>query len=92
MWPIRGSLLNNQCLRAGQTLINYLISVMQFFIYLALIVILGNGALWADDESAKAFADDRPNIIFFLTDDQRNDFLGCTGHPIIKTPNITGFG
>ncbi|MCF7669884.1 MAG: sulfatase [Verrucomicrobia bacterium] len=30
----------------------------------------------------------RPNIIFFLTDDQRNDTLGCAGHSIIKTPVI----
>jgi arylsulfatase A-like enzyme len=30
----------------------------------------------------------RPNLIFFLTDDQRNDTLGCAGHPIIKTPVI----
>ncbi len=30
----------------------------------------------------------RPNILFFLTDDQRNDTLGCCGHPIIKTPTI----
>ncbi len=41
----------------------------------------------ANDEAA-AFAEDRPNIIFFLTDDQRNDFLGCTGHPLVKTPHI----
>ncbi len=33
-------------------------------------------------------ADDRPNIIFFLTDDQRNDTLSCAGHDIVKTPNI----
>jgi len=32
--------------------------------------------------------DSRPNIIFFLSDDQRADFLGCAGHPILKTPNI----
>jgi len=30
----------------------------------------------------------KPNIIFFLIDDQRNDTLGCAGHPIIKTPVI----
>ena len=29
-----------------------------------------------------------PNIVFFLTDDQRNDTLGCAGHPIIQTPTI----
>jgi len=35
-------------------------------------------------------AETRPNIIFFLSDDQRADFLGCAGHPIVKTPNIDG--
>lgn len=33
-------------------------------------------------------AADRPNIIFFLSDDQRADFLSCAGHEIVKTPNI----
>lgn len=32
----------------------------------------------------------RPNILFFLTDDQRNDSLGSAGHPIVKTPVIDG--
>jgi arylsulfatase A-like enzyme len=32
----------------------------------------------------------RPNVIFFLSDDQRADFLGCAGHPILKTPVIDG--
>jgi arylsulfatase A-like enzyme len=31
---------------------------------------------------------ERPNIVFLLIDDQRNDTLGCAGHPIIKTPVI----
>ncbi|RMG37243.1 MAG: DUF4976 domain-containing protein [Planctomycetota bacterium] len=26
--------------------------------------------------------------MFFFADDQRNDTLGCAGHPIIRTPNI----
>ena len=32
----------------------------------------------------------KPNILFLLTDDQRNDALGCAGHPIIQTPIIDG--
>jgi len=30
----------------------------------------------------------RPNLLFLLTDDQRWDTLGCTGHPLLKTPHI----
>ena len=30
----------------------------------------------------------RPNILFLLVDDQRNDTLGCAGHPILQTPAI----
>ncbi|HUS91532.1 MAG TPA: sulfatase [Phycisphaerae bacterium] len=30
----------------------------------------------------------RPNILFLLIDDQRNDTLGCAGHPILKTPTV----
>ena len=33
-------------------------------------------------------AAERPNVIFFLSDDQRADFLSCAGHPIVKTPNV----
>ena len=33
-------------------------------------------------------AKNRVNILFFLVDDQRNDTLGCAGHPIVKTPVI----
>ena len=61
---------------------------MHFLLYFALSLFVGLNLLVADEESVKAFQDDRPNIIFFLTDDQRNDFLGCTGHPIVKTPRI----
>ena len=31
---------------------------------------------------------DRPNFLFFMTDQQRWDWLGCYGHPIVKTPHI----
>jgi len=33
-------------------------------------------------------ARERPNILFILVDDQRNDTLGCAGHAVIKTPHI----
>ena len=32
--------------------------------------------------------EERPNILFFLVDDQRNDLISCAGHPIIQTPTI----
>ncbi|MDB3892291.1 sulfatase-like hydrolase/transferase [Alphaproteobacteria bacterium] len=31
---------------------------------------------------------DRKNIIFIMCDQLRFDYLGCAGHPTIKTPNI----
>lgn len=30
----------------------------------------------------------RPNFLFFITDQHRADYLGCCGHPVLKTPNI----
>ncbi len=30
----------------------------------------------------------KPNILFIMADQLRADYLGCTGHPTIKTPNI----
>ncbi|MEP0942421.1 MAG: sulfatase-like hydrolase/transferase [Rhizobiaceae bacterium] len=30
----------------------------------------------------------RKNILFIMCDQLRHDYLGCTGHPTIKTPNI----
>lgn len=31
---------------------------------------------------------DRPNVVFILTDDQRWDEMSCAGHPFLKTPHI----
>src|ERR1041384_6227884 len=30
----------------------------------------------------------QPNILFIMADQVRWDYLGCTGHPHIQTPNI----
>ena len=30
----------------------------------------------------------RPNFLLFITDQQRADFLGCYGHPVLRTPHI----
>ncbi len=30
----------------------------------------------------------RPSFILFITDQHRADYLGCMGHPVLKTPNI----
>ena len=40
------------------------------------------------NSSALVAAETRPNIVFFLSDDQRADFLGCAGHPFLQTPVI----
>lgn len=37
-----------------------------------------------------ASAAPRPNIIFLLTDDQRDNTLGAMGHPFVKTPHLDG--
>lgn len=36
-------------------------------------------------------ASDRPNIVFVLTDDQRFDVNGFSGHPIVETPHVDQF-
>ena len=30
----------------------------------------------------------RPNFLLFINDQHRVDYLGCNGHPILKTPHI----
>jgi len=30
----------------------------------------------------------RPNFILYITDQHRADYLGCYGHPVLKTPSI----
>ena len=39
-------------------------------------------------ESTEKSTHERPNILFFLADDQRNDVLSIEDHPIVETPTI----
>ena len=32
----------------------------------------------------------QPNFLFIITDQQRADYLGCAGHPVLRTPHIDG--
>ncbi|NNF43967.1 MAG: sulfatase-like hydrolase/transferase, partial [Phycisphaerales bacterium] len=47
-------------------------------------------ALWLITASLAFGFDERPNIILFVSDDQRADVLGCAGHPIVRTPSVDG--
>jgi arylsulfatase A-like enzyme len=31
-----------------------------------------------------------PNILFIMADQLRADYLGCAGHPTVRTPHIDG--
>lgn len=38
--------------------------------------------------SSTVRAAERPNIVFFLSDDHRSDVMGCAGHKVAQTPNM----
>lgn len=40
------------------------------------------------NHSCRAAEAVQPNFVVIVTDDQRYDMLGCTGHPVLKTPHI----
>ena len=56
---------------------------------------LGAGAVAAfgiagalQDSTAQAKSAKKPNILFLMSDQHRWDFMGCTGHPLVLTPNM----
>jgi len=53
------------------------------FIFYSLLAVL-----CAQCKSNEASKTKKPNILFVLIDDQRNDMLSVAGHPIVKTPTI----
>ncbi len=44
--------------------------------------------LFIQCKSVPRYRQERPNVLFVLIDDQRNDVISCAGHPIVKTPTI----
>lgn len=56
-----------------------IIKILVFY----LIVILLNRC-----KNNDTYKEKRPNILFILVDDQRNDVISSAGHPIVKTPTI----
>ncbi|MDB4338942.1 sulfatase-like hydrolase/transferase [Rubripirellula sp.] len=38
--------------------------------------------------TGRCVADERPNVIFFFTDDQTTSTIGCYGNNLVQTPNI----
>ncbi len=49
-------------------------------------LLIAAGCLWL--VASQVSADQPPNILFFLSDDQRFDAMGCAGDPIIKSPTM----
>jgi len=56
--------------------------IVQIFLYSLLIILFNRCKNTYKDK------EDRPNILFILVDDQRNDVISIAGHPIVKTPTI----
>ena len=46
------------------------------------------GAAWRGAAAAPRGAGKRPNVLFILTDDQRQDTVHARGNRVIQTPNL----
>lgn len=55
-----------------------MIFIKMKYLFLSLTLLTASITVWAE----------KPNIVFFFTDDQTSSVLGCYGHPLAKTPNI----
>ncbi len=60
------------------------VSVVRSILWFA----LAAPAVLAHTQSAKGAEETRPNIIFLLTDDQRDNTLAAMGHPFVQTPHL----
>ncbi|MBX6314291.1 MAG: sulfatase-like hydrolase/transferase, partial [Isosphaeraceae bacterium] len=53
------------------------------WIYIALALLLIGAPISAEEQAAG-----QPHIVLFLSDDHGQDFVGCYGNPVIRTPHI----
>lgn len=44
--------------------------------------------IWCGTPTASPLPEERPNIVFVLSDNQNWKFMNCAGHPFLKTPNM----
>jgi|GEM_PF-2332262 len=56
--------------------------MQRLFIAVTVLLLLTPLGLWAQE---------RPNVIIVITDDQGKNDLSCMGNPHIKTPNLDKF-
>ncbi len=59
-----------------------------YLLFAFAIFVFASGANAAVGSSKASSDSPRPNIIFLLTDDQRDNTFGAMGHPFVKTPNV----
>jgi len=62
--------------------------IMKRMLLVTVLILAPSAALGAAEEQAQSR---RPNIIFLLTDDQRDNTLGAMGQAFVKTPNLDRF-
>jgi arylsulfatase A-like enzyme len=56
---------------------------------IALLAVTARAQTAAQPQTGDAYPQsNRPNIIFLLTDDQRDNTFAAMGHPFVKTPNV----
>ena len=56
--------------------------------YLSLRAYIVSVMLFAFAGNVSSADEDRPNVVFLLSDDHAHDALSCAGHPVLKTPQL----
>lgn len=72
-------------IEGGAALYTAQVTLDQLLLLPLLAVLFGSGSVTCRSEAAQPSL---PNIVFILSDDQRNDALGCAGNAVAQTPTI----